>query len=481
MFNDVNYKKDIELLQGLLMEKLPEPTIDKASFLEDNFFPKQREYITCQSKYQTLFGSKRGGKSASSGGKIMYFDHWVAPEKPGYLIYASTTTEQAQRLVLKRLQQAEKGYDLNWHWKLGKNTIQTERNIILFAGLKDLKAVYSLQGLPIKLCIIDEPQFVKDEVLKTFILDVVSMGMIDFQGEASCCFVGNPFPVHSGYLWDMVQNQSDYVKHYMINLSDNTFFNEKQKIQFINQELEIRGETMDTLSNSSKRLIFGQWAEDDGHLVLSFKDKEKHIFDKIPNRERCDCIMGIDLGYDDKTAIAIMFYDPVDDIMYLDYEYQQEGMTIVPLVNKAKEVLAIYDTDSQNIIDTQGGGKQTAMTIRNDYGIPIIPAKKSDKIAWIQLLRSYNEMGKLKVKNDSALMNEARHIVFNKNYTKLDEDHFHSDIFHAVLYGFRFIYQKHKAIEKENIIKTPLEDMLDRIKKNNYNEKKRVEEEDYGL
>ena len=421
---------------------------------------------------------KRGGKSVSGAGKVVYNDIWNRPDKGGIIFYGSTTVEQARRLGLKRIIQAQRAWDFKWEYKLGKNMIITQRNIILFGGLKDLKSVYSYQGEPFKTVILDEPQFIKENVLKTFIQEVVSGSMVDFEGDANVSFIGNPFPIHSGYLWDMIQNPETTT--FRINMEDNPEISEKAREKFIKDELKARGETMETLSNSTKRLLFGIWEEDTSSLVLSFDRTDE--FESLPQDRNLITVSGCDLGFDDKTAICVLRYDPKDDVVYVDYEFQQPEMTIKEVAEQYDKVLKTYNTNGQNAIDTQGGGKQTAISLNVNHGIPIVAAKKADKMHYVNLLRSYNRMGKLKVRKDSALAADARHILFAKHNKKLDDDYFHSDIFHAVLYAFRFIYMEFKEpLEEKKKIFDPVEDKLERIREKTEQDLQSVSPGLYGI
>ena len=370
-----NVKQSLAILERLANEATPPPTIDRQDFL-DKFYPKQQKVITDEYRYGTIFGGKRSGKSSVLAGLTFYTDNFVLPDRPGIIFLCSTTAEHAKTLFLKRLQSICKKYRIkNWHYQLSKSRITTPHNLIIFVGLKDLKSVYDQQGAPVKLCIIDEAQFVKDDILKAFIDLVVSLGMFDFHPFSKTVFAGNPFPVHSGYMWDELQNPE--IKHFNLNLTDNTFFSEKEKMNFITAELKKRGETMQTLSNNTRRLIFGEHIADHDKLILNFTEKDEFDYLTPQQINSYDCFMGIDLGFDDKTAIACAYYDYISRDIFLDYEFQEQHMTILPLADKIKSLLPSYITHGQNIIDTQGGGKQTAFSLIQDHGIPFIPSKKN--------------------------------------------------------------------------------------------------------
>ena len=479
MYKDQDFRHTLKIAAGLLREQVPETTIPVEDFLNQGFSHLQQKFILDRSKYKDLEGGKRGGKSVVLAGDLVYTDLYIQPEKKGYLIYGSRTAGHAKRLALQRLMQAKNKYNFKWKTQLSQNIIVTERNVIVFAGIKDLKSVWDLQGLPIKWACVDEAQFIKSDVLECFIRDVVAMGLNDFKGDGVCILAGNPAPVEEGYRWDYQKRPT--TSQHRINIMDNPSFSNQEVHELLTEELEARGETWENMSNASKRLLLGKKATDKGLLVLKFTDKD--FFDQIPpeTRNNCDIFIGIDLGYDDKTAVIALYYDWKNDIIYADYEFQETEMTETELAGHLKtEVLPYNNSKGQNVIDTQGGGKQTAAGLRRDHNIPMLAAKKSEKMAWIRKMKAYNKAGKLLIKKGSPLANDAKHVIFTKHYDKLDEEHFHSDIFHAALYAFRHLKMKYERKTTEKKL-SPEEELIKRFRYNKELEQKKIEKEEYGL
>lgn len=458
-FKDQEHKNLIKLMKGVINETLPVNKLDTKKFLDVNFRKSSyMDYVTCTDDRQSCFGGKRAGKSAANAGKIVWADQFVCPEKPGYLLYASPTAEQSQKLSLKRLHQVQTKYKFRWKYKLSTNMIVTENNnIIQFIGLKDLQSVNKIQGLPVKCCIVDEAQLIREDVLVALIRDVVSMGMADFHGQGFCVLTGNPSPVHSGFCWEFKNNPE--FTHFRFNFLDNPFYTLEYKKDFLSKELKRRNETPETMSNASKRLLYGEEVEDLDKVVMRFS--KENFFTEIKDKEDLYCICGVDLGYDDKTAMAVLYYDFEKDIIYVDEEYQEKHLSLDAVVLKLKDLLSRHNTEGRNIIDTQGGGKQTAISISVDYKIPIIPAKKADKMHYVALMRSYAKENRLKIRKSSHLLVDCKHLIFKPHFLDLDDGYFHSDIFHAVLYGFSFLYKKFKLETKKSTQLSRMEQIIE--------------------
>jgi len=460
----------MEILDTVASEQVPPTPFDEDYFLNTNFYSGQIKYIRDRTTYKSLFGGKRSGKSSVSAGDLIFCDQTVLKHKKGFLIYASSTVEHAKELSLHRIMQANKKHKFKYDLNLSKNVIKTPYNTILFMGLKDLKSVYDHQGIPVKKAVIDEPQFVKEPILKAFVYDVVAGGMIDFEGQAQCSYIGNPFPIHSGFLWDELKNPK--VSSHELNLFDNSFIKEKQKIEFLKNELEKRGEVydrtrgIDTRSNATKRLLFGEWSEDISNLVLRFT-KDNH-FQKIPSIEmaKVNYYIGIDLGWHDKCAIVVIAHNPYTGKMWCVYEWEESHITITPLAEKIKYLLKIYDTRGRNIVDSAGGGKQIAQTLKREHQIPMIAAEKPRKMDWVRHLQDAVDTRQFMIKSDSQLLSDSRHLLFKNQHQEIDEDHFHSDTFHAALYAFRYVKSQTERVKKLDLPTDPVELKLIELRKN---------------
>ena len=473
-FKDQSYLSSIKTAHGLIKQKIPQQTLDLELFLS-GFGELQKKYILDRERYLDIEGGKRGGKSVSIAGRIVYTDLYVMPQKFGYIVYAATTAGQAKRLGSKRILRAKNHFNLNWKERLSDNIILTynkdhsQRNEIVFLGLKDMKSAEKYQGLPIKAVVVDEAPLINSEILEVFIRDVVALGMRDFGSFGSCTLIGNPAPVEVGYRWDYQKRPS--TKKYRMNIVDNPSFDLNETNAFIDEELKHRGETRENMSNASKRLILGEKAYDTELTVLKFKPSD--FYETLPKPlDQYFTACGIDHGFNDKTAFAVLAFDKTTNEVFLEYEYQEAALTTTPIAEKLKEISANYKTSPHNIYDTSGAGKTTAETIRIEHGIPIEAAKKQEKLAWINRLRDYNKRGLLKIKQSSSLLPEANLIIFLKDFSKLDEKAYHSDIFHAVLYAFRFIYSYHYSNTSNPDDLTPLtprEKLLQKIKQQEKN------------
>ena len=106
------------------------------------------------------------------------------------------------------------------------------------------------------------------------------------------------------------------------------------------------------------------------------------------------------------------------------------------------------------------------MSMQRRHHIKIERAKKKQKMDYVKIFRSYVKSGRFKVKKESLMNHESKLVLFNHNFTALDDKAYHSDIFHACLYAFRFAYIKHvEPKKKENENPHPLDSIYERIEK----------------
>jgi hypothetical protein len=153
--------------------------------------------------------------------------------------------------------------------------------------------------------------------------------------------------------------------------------------------------------------------------------------------------MGIDLGYEDSDAIAVLGYSDSLPNTYLVEERVEPKQGITELVHHIQDLSTKYPTVKM-VIDEGGLGKKIAEEIRRRYHIPILPAEKSRKFENVALLNDSLRSGRFKAKKNSRFAQDSYLVEIDREKTTPDrirvKDSFHSDIIDAVLYAFRESY-----------------------------------------
>jgi phage terminase large subunit len=171
---------------------------------------------------------------------------------------------------------------------------------------------------------------------------------------------------------------------------------------------------------------------------------------------------GLDIGFEDADALAILAYVDGDPRVWVVYEYKARRSGISELAEaviqarkwcfdhvpgRVKE-LSLYG-------DTGGIGKKVCWELSYVQGIPIQAAYKQEKRMAIEFLQEEINNSRLLVPKGGIFAEEALQIVWTRDENgtilrEIDEKAFHADLMDAILYPMRYIWAYgNKALRKE--------------------------------
>ncbi len=435
-------------------------TLDRDEFL-DCFFDKQKEYILNPSRKRVTlyYGGRRGGKSSGNVGLIIYTDLFDKPTLQGRIVYASATQEKAKDLAWLKLQRWAKEFGFSWTFKDKESKILTPRNEIVFRGLKDITNANKDQGFRLKLCVIDEPQTVNSNVLEHYMNNVIIWGLTELQGRL--CLTGNPPHFPHAFIKEQYYNKENNL--IVTNIFDNKALDAKKTKDFIDAERKRRGLEVGNEDSYFKRSVYGEYVEDFDSIVFPI-DKVKNFYSALPDGHY-KTVMGVDIGWHDADAIAILKVNRDTGEIFVELEYEKAKQDVSSLCRKIVELMGEWDIKYPPVMDTGGIGKKLAEELTARYGLYFEAAKKTDKMAFVEILRSDIINGLIKFKIGSKFAKEAKQIIYTATKEKIDTKMgLKSDLQDAILYAYRFIYQSIKAQHTE-VKKTFVEKRIDSILK----------------
>lgn len=396
--------------------------------VEEICFDKQVAFIKDPSRFKTAVCSRRAGKTISCAVDLLT----TAAYQLGDVAYVTLNRRAAKKIIWRDL------LKYNKHYNLGAKPDNTELtltmpngNVIYLSGAKDESEAEKLRGLGLRKVYIDEAQAFRP-YLKDLIEDIIEPALSDYYG--SLILIGTPGPIPAGYFFDTSHNQK--WSHYHWTMQDNPHIklkSGKDPLEIIKELAERRGLTLN--SPSILREYFGQWVKDADSLVYHF-NPALNIAKEVPKGLRY--VFGIDIGWKDSDAIAVLGYNEQDQKVYLVEEYVQNKNDITTLANKIKELKDIYDPVKM-MMDAGALGKKIQEEIRLRHSLPVEAAEKARKSEFIALMNDDLRTGKFKAQagsrfeEDSYLLqwdysNPARPVVSSV---------YHSDISDAALYAWR--------------------------------------------
>lgn len=413
--------------------------------LEAFCFPKQLAFINDPARFKTACCSRRAGKTTGCAAHLLY----TAVTNPGVAcLYFTLTRQQAKRIIWQPLK------DLNDKYKLGGVANESDLTIkfpnkstIYISGAKDKTEVAKYLGYPLKLVYGDEAQSFRD-YLRELIDDSIAPTLLDWAG--TMVLMGTPGPVPVGYFYDLTQDK-EWSNHHWT-LYDNDPLRKQlaglerptTPEQLVADECKRRGLTLE--SPSIQRHFFGRWANDSTNLVFTW-DKARNDYDRQP--DPLEYVVGVDLGYNDADAIAVLGYNKQGVYLVEEQVTRKQGITSlaaqIAVINERYKPHAI-------VVDAGGLGKKIVEELIERFGLPLKQAEKTQKAAHIELVNDALRTGALKARAASVFVQDARMLEWDKDKSSGDRlvisDAFHSDICDAVLYAYRECLHWIPAFEK---------------------------------
>lgn len=403
--------------------------------LQNYLFDKQLDFVNDPFPFKIAVTTRRSGKTVSCAADLMYTAN---ENKDVVCLYITLSRSNAKRIVWPELKRIDRQFKLGCEFNEGDLCVRfTNGSMIYCSGANDRSEIEKFRGLAIKRVYIDECQSFP-AYIEELIDDVIAPALMDYSG--TLCLIGTPGPIPSGYFYDC--SRSAAWKQYNWSFFDNPFIpakSGKTHKEILDRELKRRGVTLD--NPSIQREWFGKWVLDSDSLVYKY-DGGKSGYDVLPSN-KWNYILGVDLGFNDADALAVLAWSESSTSTYLVEEQVTRHQGITELVEQINTIRLKYDV-SKIVVDTGGLGKKIAEELSKRYLIHVQPAEKVRKVEFIELMNDDLRTGKLRAKADSDFALDCMRVEWDMDKSTPDKKviskRYHSDICEAVLYAWRESY-----------------------------------------
>lgn len=396
--------------------------------LSNVLFEKQLPFGTDVSRQSTAVCTRRAGKTYGCAAKLID----VARRKPGCVaLYITLSRINAKRLIWGIVK------ELNEQYGLGGIPLEAELCLALpngsrvyLSGAADEGEVEKFRGLALGIVIIDEAQAFP-KYLEKLVDEVLAPALIDYAGQL--VLMGTPGPVPVGYFFECDRNPE--WAHHSWTVFDNPHILRKSSFtpeQLLEQELKRRGVAIE--DPVIQREWFARWVLDTNALVFHF-DAARNA---RPPRQHTDFVIGVDLGFDDADAIAVLGWSADSPELDLVHEWVGAKQTISTLMAQVQTAFDKY-SPLAIVADTGGLGKKIAEEIQMRTGIPIEAAEKDRKLEHIEFLNDALRTGRMFAPPESRFAQDCLLVEWDRSNPEKPKisERYHSDICDAVLYAFR--------------------------------------------
>lgn len=430
-----------ELLRrkGLLIEPGTFP-------IQHYLFDKQLAFVNDPAPFKIAVTTRRAGKTISCCSDLV---DTALNNSDSIVLYITKSRKNAKRLVWPEFKK------LNNKFKLGGEVNESDLSIkfpngsfLYLLGASDRTSIEDFRGLAIKKVYLDEGQMFPAYIAE-LVDDVLGPALMDHNGQL--ILIGTPGPIPSGYFYDLTRNKG--WSHHSWSYFDNPKLPFLSKgithRDMLDRELKRRGVSID--DPAIQREWFGRWIVDTNSLVYHYDPKANH-YESLPKEQKWTYILGVDLGFEDADALAVLAYSETDPNTYLLDEVVTKQQDLTALCNQIDKLCVKYEI-TKIVVDTGGLGKKITEEISKRYTIPMVAAEKTRKNEYIELMNDALRTGTLKIKSNSQFAFDAQKVEWDWDHSTPDKKviskKFHSDICEAVLYAWRESYSYTYRAPKE--------------------------------
>jgi hypothetical protein len=348
--------------------------------------------------------------------------------------------------------------DLNQKFKLklkfkentGDVVLQNGSKIIL-RGADDKRQIEKLRGPKYPIAVIDEaqgfPWFLKD-----LIEDILEPAVLDYDGQI--VVTGTPNSACVGPFYSITTNQVGFKgwSTHKWTLRDNPHLPnvegwlERKRTQ----------KNWDEHHPTYRREYCGDWIRDSNTLVYKFTE-DLNLEERFEPGEIEDWewVLGIDLGYNDPTAFVTVAYSQMAGRVCVVESFKESELIPSAVAARVDELMERFPY-TRIVADTGGFGKGYAEEMKQRFSIPILPAKKQEKVAFIELMNGDLQSGSLTIANEDnkQLVDEIKLLQWDEDRLTrgkfIVDRNFADHLCDALLYAWRECRHHQLEFERTN-------------------------------
>ena len=409
----------------------------------DELYHHQRVVLLSAAKRVSICTPRQVGKTYLVS-RALFHSALTNDNPKGFIIYLTDTRIHAKDLVWNELIGLCERYKVRIKTNLSELTFTFEYNgaIIKLVGADDEREAAKMRGYQFRHFIIDEAQSLRDSFLNPLINEHIAAGLDAFR--APLWLVGTPGPVRDGVFFQATEKASDNGwETHTWNQYQNPLFPrwagmdqwESEVKAFLEEKAKAYPKGVE--DPAFLREYMGVWAVDEDKYCYHLSE-EKNLLVGQPPEDDIKTILGIDLGYEDKTAFVVMGYSRKSGIVYA-LAFETEGKPLIhDVVYRARYLTEKY-RPARIRIDSAGAGKIIVKTLEEEircrFGIPVQAAEKQSKAAYMRIFDSDICQGKVKIPH-GELWSQMQHLV-KEPRKGIEAEGQAADLADAALYAFR--------------------------------------------
>lgn len=310
------------------------------------------------------------------------------------MVYMGLTLDSVAEICWGIFKEFDENFKLALRFNEHKKIINFPNGsrIRLFGLDSSKKEIKKILGSKLRKCTIDESGSISTG-LEEIVKQMINPALIDLKPFSWLSLIGTAENIPATY-YEKVCEGLDLELPWSIHkwtASDNPYM-KKNWEEEIGEMIARNPEVVNASWFKTHYLNF--WAVCDDLAVYAYS-RELHSCKPFEMDKNWFYSIGVDLGYNDDTAFAVVAYSPYSRFGYLVKSGGKSGMDFTDTANMIKEIQKIYPS-SMVVVD--GANKQGVEEMKNRLGLPNLEtAEKSGKVEYIRLMRDDLYTGYLKV------------------------------------------------------------------------------------
>lgn len=424
------------------------PKLDRVHRFMDELFGRQREVVDAiferGLRRLAAYCTRRAGKTTLFAFLLLY----TALRFPGVLCtYYAITRIRAKQLIWEELQRLNRVYALGFTFNSTELEAKSPTgSTIRLTGADKLSEAQKKLGDKNKLAIVDEAQLYDDRVLDLLVNRVLRPTLMDLRG--AMVLGGTPGLVCAGLWYGITRNEDEVSEDarapgwevFEWSLFENPALpHAREEVESEIKDLGLSWTSPSVLREYGDQNNRPRWVNDEEGRFWAFSPTRNTYDGNLPDpgRHTWMKVVGVDLG--EWFAIEVWAFAETHDTLFEVESVKVKGKTPSEWVEMLEDAIERHGPIAV-AVDYGGLGVHFITEWQTRFGLPVEPAEKQKKAAFVALMNDDLMRGKVKLLVDSPLAKEMSTLQRSKDDPAQPAAGMRDDSADAGLYGWRHAY-----------------------------------------
>lgn len=389
-------------------------------------FDEQLQFALSPSQYKAALCSRRAGKTK---GIILEIIQDALTFPRSLILYLALTDDSVKKItypvILEIMEQFKLPAEL-----MGDGLMFANGSQICCLGANQGKKIENFRGTKLRDCVIDEAASFGEAILTELIDKIIDPALSDLRGKL--ILAGTPAAHCTGAFFNATTGlEVGWDVHKWLGF-DNPFASAQQHERAAQY---LKRKKVDETDAGYRREYLGEWCTDEDSLMI-----KPFSITKLPKPYEIDSwrsVVGVDFGYNDKTAFTVIAWQKFNPKAYIVESYGISAPNVSDIEKHLKRIVETYKP--LIIVGDPAGASKIMISEFNTRNIFMKSAQKSEKAHYVEILNDalINQELVLVPDNTEQLQYEFKKVVWNEQRTREHENTKECDCMDSALYAFR--------------------------------------------